>query len=153
MLGEVEDRIEQIIDARDRMDGLIEAMLTVTSGLDLDRTLRTIVHTAISLVDVPYGALEPEPADHAEAVVREALSNTVRHSGAASVSVEITLADDLTIVVEDDGCGMPGEVTPSGLTNLARRAEEAAGSFTVASGTGSDGDSAGTRLCWKVPLR
>ncbi|MGY1946009.1 sensor histidine kinase [Nocardia asiatica] len=81
--------------------------------------------------------------------MREALSNTVRHSGAAPVSVEITVADDLTIVVEDDGCGMPGEVTPSGLTNLARRAEDAAGSFTVASGTGSDGDSAGTRLCWK----
>ncbi|MGY2039922.1 GAF domain-containing protein [Nocardia gipuzkoensis] len=57
LLGEVKDRIEQIIDARDRMDGLIEAMLTVTSGLDLDRTLRTIVHTAISLVDARYGAL------------------------------------------------------------------------------------------------
>ncbi|MBF6223103.1 histidine kinase, partial [Nocardia abscessus] len=57
LLSEVKDRIEQIIDARDRMDGLIEAMLTVTSGLDLDRTLRTIVHTAISLVDARYGAL------------------------------------------------------------------------------------------------
>ncbi|MFI9411081.1 GAF domain-containing protein, partial [Nocardia gamkensis] len=57
LLGEVKDRIEQIIDARDRMDGLIEAMLTVTSGLDLDRTLRTIVHTAISLVEARYGAL------------------------------------------------------------------------------------------------
>ncbi|MGY1961994.1 histidine kinase, partial [Nocardia gipuzkoensis] len=55
LLSEVKDRIEQIIDARDRMDGLIEAMLTVTSGLDLDRTLRTIVHTAISLVDARYG--------------------------------------------------------------------------------------------------
>ncbi|MBF6470055.1 histidine kinase, partial [Nocardia beijingensis] len=57
LLGEVKDRVEQIIDARDRMDGLIEAMLTVTSGLDLDRTLRTIVHTAISLVEARYGAL------------------------------------------------------------------------------------------------
>ncbi|MFI5541289.1 histidine kinase, partial [Nocardia sp. NPDC051900] len=37
LLGEVKDRIEQIIDARDRMDGLVEAMLTVTSGLDLNR--------------------------------------------------------------------------------------------------------------------
>ncbi|MGK8488188.1 GAF domain-containing protein [Nocardia asiatica] len=111
---------------------------TATSGI------RTSVR-----IGGPLSVLEPELADHAEAVVREALSNTVRHSGAASVSVEITVADDLTIVVEDDGCGMPGEVTPSGLTNLARRAEEAAGSFTVA----SDGSSAGTRLCWKVPLR
>ncbi|WP_280249075.1 GAF domain-containing protein [Nocardia abscessus] len=97
----------------------------------------------------PLSVIEPELADHAEAVVREAVSNTVRHSGAKSVSVEITVADDLTIVVEDDGCGMPGEVTPSGLRNLARRAEEAAGTFTIAAGTSS----AGTRLCWTVPLR
>ncbi|WP_174187357.1 sensor histidine kinase [Nocardia barduliensis] len=110
---------------------------TATSGI------RTSVR-----IGGPLSVLEPELADHAEAVVREALSNTVRHSGAASVSVEITVADDLTIVVEDDGCGMPGEVTPSGLANLARRAEDASGSFTVAAGAGT-----GTRLCWKVPLR
>ena len=27
-------------------DGLVDAMLAVTSGLDLERTLQTIVHTA-----------------------------------------------------------------------------------------------------------
>ena len=32
-------------------------MLVVTSGLELDDTLRTIVHTAIELVDARYGAL------------------------------------------------------------------------------------------------
>ncbi|MGK8524968.1 sensor histidine kinase [Nocardia asteroides] len=100
----------------------------------------------------PLSVLEPELADHAEAVVREALSNTVRHSGAASVSVEITVADDLTIVVEDDGCGIPREITPSGLTNLAQRAEQAAGTFSVTSGDGAEVES-GTRLCWQVPLR
>ena len=42
---------------RDRLDGLVEAMLVVTSGLELDNTLRTIVHTAIELVDARYGAL------------------------------------------------------------------------------------------------
>ncbi|MBF6170201.1 GAF domain-containing protein [Nocardia blacklockiae] len=57
LLTEVKDRVEQIIDARDRMDGLVDAMLAVTSGLELDDTLRTIVRTAISLVDARYGAL------------------------------------------------------------------------------------------------
>ena len=32
-------------------------MLVVTAGLELDATLRTIVHTAIELVDARYGAL------------------------------------------------------------------------------------------------
>ena len=57
LLTEVRDRIEQIVESRDRLDGLVEAMLVVTSGLDLDVTLRTIVHTAIELVDARYGAL------------------------------------------------------------------------------------------------
>jgi two-component system sensor histidine kinase DevS len=57
LLTEVRERIEQIVESRDRLDGLIEAMLTVTSGLELDVTLRTIVHTAIELVDARYGAL------------------------------------------------------------------------------------------------
>ena len=57
LLGEVQDRVEQIVTGRDRVDGLLEAMLTVTSGLDLDSTLQTIVRTATELVDARYGAL------------------------------------------------------------------------------------------------
>ena len=57
LLTEVLDRVAQVIEARDRLDGLVEAMLVVTSGLELDETLRTIVHTAINLVDAQYGAL------------------------------------------------------------------------------------------------
>ena len=57
LLLEMQDRIAQIIDVRDRMDRLIEAMLVITAELNLDETLRTIVHTAIELVDARYGAL------------------------------------------------------------------------------------------------
>src|SRR5690606_8372371 len=63
LLAEVEERVERIIDSRDRMDGLVEAMLTVTSGLDLDDTLRAIVRTAISLVDARYGGLAVRDRD------------------------------------------------------------------------------------------
>ena len=64
LLKEVQDRVEQIIKGRDRLDGLVEAMLVVTSGLELDATLRTIVHTAIDLVDARYGALGVRGKDH-----------------------------------------------------------------------------------------
>jgi two-component system, NarL family, sensor histidine kinase DevS len=58
LLREVQDRIGQIVESRDRLDGLVEAMLVVTSGLELDATLRSIVHTAAKLVDAQHGALE-----------------------------------------------------------------------------------------------
>ncbi|HLS79176.1 MAG TPA: GAF domain-containing protein, partial [Nocardia sp.] len=73
LLTELQDRITEIVGVRDQMDRLIEAMLVVTSGLDLDNTLRTIVHTAIELVDAKYGALgvresDPETKELAEFV-------------------------------------------------------------------------------------
>jgi GAF domain-containing protein len=64
LLSEVQVRVEQIIEGRDRVDGLVDAMLTVTAGLDLDTTLRTIVHTAIDLIDARYGALGVRGHDH-----------------------------------------------------------------------------------------
>jgi signal transduction histidine kinase len=64
LLSEVQDRVEQIVGGRDRLDGLVAAMLVVTSGLELDVTLRTIVHTAIELIDARYGALGVRGTDH-----------------------------------------------------------------------------------------
>ncbi|QLL08746.1 GAF domain-containing sensor histidine kinase [Mycobacterium vicinigordonae] len=64
LLAEVQDRVEQIVEGRDRLDGLLEAMLVVTSGLELNATLRTIVHSATELVDARYGALEVHDSDN-----------------------------------------------------------------------------------------
>ena len=64
LLIEVQERVEQIVEGRDRLDGLVEAMLVVTSGLELDETLQTIVHTAIDLVDASFGALGVRGDDH-----------------------------------------------------------------------------------------
>jgi signal transduction histidine kinase len=64
LLAEVQERIAEIVEGRDRLDGLVEAMLVVTSELDLDTTLRTIVHTAIELVDARYGALGVRGTGH-----------------------------------------------------------------------------------------
>ncbi|WP_330253940.1 GAF domain-containing protein [Nocardia sp. NBC_00565] len=101
----------------------------------------------------PLSVLEAELADHAEAVVREAVSNAVRHSGAATVSVEISVADDLTIVVTDDGWGIPNHVIRRGLRNLEQRAEKSEGRFTIGPAYEPEGTNLpGTRLCWSVPL-
>lgn len=95
----------------------------------------------------PLSVVDSGLADHAEAVVREAVSNAVRHAQATTLTVRVRVDDDLCIEVGDDGCGMPGEVTGSGLTNLKRRAEDAGGQFAV-----ETLPSGGTLLRWSAPL-
>jgi two-component system sensor histidine kinase DevS len=63
------------------------------------------------------------------------------------LTVRIKVEDDLTIEVTDNGRGMPDVVTPSGLTNLRRRAEESGGTFSVTSAP-----TGGTVLHWSAPL-
>jgi len=105
--------------------------------------LRTTVQY-IGPLSVVGGAL----ADHAEAVVREAVSNAARHAQATTLTVRVSVEDDLCIEVSDNGRGMPGEFTGSGLTNLQRRAEQVGGEFTIESVSASGG----TLLRWSAPL-
>ena len=55
----------------------------------------------------PMTAVGSDLAQHAETVIVEAVSNAVRHSGAAHLTVEVTVADQLIIDIIDNGCGIP----------------------------------------------
>ena len=95
----------------------------------------------------PLSVVQAGLADHAEAVVREAVSNAVRHSGATELSVVVRVDDDLTVTVTDNGHGVGAGVTESGLANLRRRAEDTAGTFALA-----PADRGGTVVHWSAPL-
>ena len=95
----------------------------------------------------PLSVVDAVLADHAEAVVLEAVSNAVRHAGARTISVTIRVEDELTVEVADDGCGIPPNITPSGLTNLCDRAGQLGGTMSVTDAAGG-----GTLLRWSVPL-
>ncbi|QKT07077.1 GAF domain-containing protein [Gordonia sp. X0973] len=93
----------------------------------------------------------PELASHVDAVVREGVSNALRHSGADRIEVRVVAeprAGELIVEVTDDGRGISPGVRRSGLENLRMRAQEWEGEFTV--GPGLNGR--GTRLLWQVPL-
>jgi signal transduction histidine kinase len=95
----------------------------------------------------PLSVVDATLADHAEAVVREAVSNAVRHGKASTLSVSVTVGDDLLIEVVDNGGGISGEITGSGLANLQKRAQDVGGSFAIESVANG-----GTTLRWSAPL-
>jgi signal transduction histidine kinase len=57
LLAELQSRLQAVLETRDRMRGLLEAVVAIGSGLELEAMLRRIVEAAIDLVEARYGAL------------------------------------------------------------------------------------------------
>jgi two-component system, NarL family, sensor histidine kinase DevS len=96
--------------------------------------------------------VRPEVTEQALAALREALSNTARHSSASQVDVVVDVDPDgiLTVLVTDDGTGLPPGGRRSGLSNLATRADKLGGELKL--GPADPGAARpGTRLEWRVP--
>ncbi|WP_031003439.1 GAF domain-containing sensor histidine kinase [Streptomyces sp. NRRL F-5727] len=57
LLDELQARIDDVRGTRDRLTGLLEAVMSVGRELDLPQVLQGIVEAAVVLVDARYGAL------------------------------------------------------------------------------------------------
>ena len=79
-----------------------ERVLDLVSGL----TDQSGILTTVRLTG-PLSIVDSDLAEQAEAVISEAVSNSVRHSGASSITVQIAVADEFVIDVTDDGVGIP----------------------------------------------
>lgn len=156
---EVRAKLDRAVDELDAaitdIRHTIFALHRVPGGRPLSAEIATVCgDAAVTLGFSPELRMSGPLADVPEAVaaellsvVREALSNAARHAAASSVNVVVEVGEDVSVVVTDDGRGLPEGVSRSGLGNLARRAEGRGGSFSVGPADGS-----GTRVHWRVPL-
>jgi signal transduction histidine kinase len=120
-------------------DRIQRAVADLTENRDIATTVR---------MHGPMTAVGGDLAEHAEAVTAEAVSNAVRHSGATRLTIEVGVADMLTVDVADNGCGMPADnPRRSGLANMMYRAQQVGGNCEITSSL--DG---GTRVRWSAPL-
>jgi signal transduction histidine kinase len=93
--------------------------------------------------------LPDRTAETVLAMIKESVSNALRHSGAGSVDVTLSAAAGVVrISVVDDGSGFDRDqvVRGMGLSNLERRAAEAGGKLDIDSAPGT-----GTRLSIEIP--
>ena len=93
----------------------------------------------------------PPTRDALLRIVREAMTNAVRHGGATAVSVELEAGSGLRLRVVDDGQGFAvddaaGAPAGFGLVSMRERAEALGGQLTVASRPGQ-----GTRVELVLP--
>ncbi|HEY5398040.1 MAG TPA: GAF domain-containing protein [Trebonia sp.] len=162
---EVADRITNAVDAMDETIKVIRTTIFAlqSRGGNTGPRLRTEI---VALAEeAAAGALgfapalrlgsgldshgNPEVAEQALAVLREALSNAARHANATRVDVtaDVDGTGMLTLRVVDNGIGIGLQTRRSGLLNLANRAEELGGEMRVTPAEGG-----GTELEWRVPL-
>lgn len=113
----------------------------------IDQLAIPALHTTVQYTG-PLSVVDTVLANHAEAVLREAVSNAVRHANATSLAINVSVEDDVRVEVVDDGVGISGGITESGLRNLRQRADDAGGEFTV-----ENMPTGGTLLRWSAPLR
>lgn len=86
-------------------------------------------------------------AEQLTAVLKEMLSNIVRHSHAGEVTIELDVTDDIELVVTDDGLGLePDQPVGNGLRNMRHRAQNLGGRCEF-----SEPSHGGLQIRWSVP--
>jgi len=168
MAGDPAEATARIDRAIDRLHTTIRDIRTfiVALGAPADVTLVEAIKAVVAETQPAPGLTIELDLDAAEAVegrlsqeashellqiVREALSNTARHSAAAHATLSLSVEDgDLTVCLEDDGRGFdpttqlgPGHL---GLANLRERATAVGGRISIESRPGE-----GTRIIVRLP--
>jgi signal transduction histidine kinase len=157
---EVADRITTAVDdldstIRDIRTAIFELRKPATATLraelrgTVDEAAEPLGFRPVLELVGPIDSAVPEPLrPDLLAVLREALSNVVRHARASRVRVTVAAVERrLTVTVQDDGVGPGGIEERGGLANLRERAAGHAGEFAVRAG-----EPAGTVIEWSVPL-
>jgi two-component system NarL family sensor kinase len=123
--------------------GLVGALRLAADRLETPGSTRLDVASEGELPELP-AAVEVA----AYRIGTEAMTNAVRHAEAGTCSLRLVGGDDLTVVVEDDGRGLPTEPRPGvGLVSMHERAAELGGECRVEARPGG-----GTRVVARLPL-
>lgn len=161
---EIIERIqESVADLDDTIRQIRTTIFALQSARVAGRTLReeiltVVTEAAASLGFEPFlrldgpldSAVDDETGRPLLAVLREALSNVIRHAGANQAEVEVAVRDgELLVRVCDDGKGLAKAETGTGrgLGNMAKRAEALGGSCSI----GPPPSGSGTTVEWRVP--
>jgi signal transduction histidine kinase len=151
LIGTIGEIIWAITPEHDSVDRLGPYLREYTSEFLEHAGLRGMLH--FDLAAWP-GDLHADFRRNLFLILKESLTNVVRHAGARTVEVTLeATADMMTLVVRDDGSGLTAGAATSaaerghqGLANLERRAAMLGGAIAVIGTPGS-----GTTVTLRVP--
>ena len=153
VIDEVSDAVWMIDPKLDSLQELVVRVRALAADL-FDG--QSVGWTVESPGDASAVSLAPEQRRHVYLILKESLTNILRHARASSVGVQVARSDgDVRFDVSDDGIGLPAAGSQSrtnggrGLAGMQARAEAIGGTLTVTSGR----DGRGTRITLEMPRR
>ncbi|MGJ9610834.1 sensor histidine kinase [Actinotignum sp. GS-2025b] len=131
--AELEDSLKISRNAIDTVRATVTDLRQPTLDVELDSAYALLRSARITAHFTPPPELPLLTAQLFAWVVREAVTNTVRHSGARNCTITIEQRETgARLRVEDDGVGIPtGAPAGTGLTGLRERVEAAGGTLAI----------------------
>lgn len=110
------------------------------------------IHFSVHLSEQTNIVLKPSQAIHIFRLVQESLNNAIKHSGAKSIEVTLSISEEkyLFVTIRDDGKGFDTNETFDGhygLENMKSRVNEMGGKLLISSKA-----AAGTEIKFEVPV-
>jgi signal transduction histidine kinase len=140
--------LTELRNATADMETSVAELRTPLDGRPVDELLRErateLAQAGTARIDVAgrLPALPPLVAAHTYRIAAEALTNAVRHAGCSAITVTLDDAPEaITLVIADDGVGMPSEPRPGGhgLRSMHGRAETIGARLDIGPGPGGRG--------------
>jgi ligand-binding sensor domain-containing protein/signal transduction histidine kinase len=148
---QVSESLDEIIWAVNPRNDVFRHLVNYVSQFAVDFLNTADIRCRADLPDeLPGHTISPEVRHHLLSVVKEALTNIVRHSGANEVWLRVEVnAREFTLVIEDNGRGCAGKTDDpgaDGLRNMHSRMKEIGGIFHLQRSAGG-----GTQLTLTLP--
>ncbi|MFM7125492.1 MAG: sensor histidine kinase, partial [Actinomycetota bacterium] len=152
-IREIADRLSDLIKAI--RDEIFDVSQDPAGSLvrDLENVLVPIVSPTpieMTLDVVPIDVVDQQILTHLRSVVREAVSNAVRHAHCSRIAVHVhrPTVDRLELKIHDNGVGIPSSPEHrSGTANIDDRARDLGGWSTI-----ERIQPGGTMVTWSIPL-
>jgi len=148
-IGDLRDVIRNAEGEAQGLDALVGDLRAETA----DRLELAGFALSWNMAELPEAPPPRDTVRALRAVLREAVSNALRHSGGTTLQIAVGIAPApsgpmLALSIADDGQGFDGELPRSGrgLGNMQRRIEALGGTLVVTTGTD------GTRIAATLPL-
>jgi signal transduction histidine kinase len=152
----VMEEMSQIIWALNPKNDTLEGLIAYIRRFANEYLESTSVHCSFELPEIlPNLPLTVEVRRNIYLVIREALHNVVKHSGATQVSISLIMNEhSFNIIIKDDGKGFDPyklEFPGNGLVNMKKRMADIGGEFLIISNPGKGTEI--TLLVSPLPVR